>query len=113
MSKLRTRMEALLGETDSRDLEPASDYYKKLNIKDWVKGAESETAALNTKAVIAQLVLAMQAVGLDPADEEQLDQFMKLLKTLATNKAQMVKAAIKNWSGAKASRALRVAKKAI
>lgn len=113
MSNIRTRMESLLAEVDPRDLEPASDYYKKLNIKDWVKTAEAEDSELDTKAVIAQLVLAMQAVGLDPSDEDQLNQFMKLLKTLATSKAQMVKTAIKNWTGAKAGRALRIAKKAV
>lgn len=92
MSTVRNRMEGLLAEFD----EPAS-----------------EQAEMNTKAVIAQLVLAMQAVGLDPSDEDQLDQFMKLLKTLATTKSQMVKTAIKQWTGAKASRALRIAKKAV
>lgn len=88
---IRTRMTALLGETE----------------------AAAEQADLDTKAVIAQLVLAMQAVGLDPNDDDQLDQFMKLLKTLATTKSQMVKTAIRNWSSAKAGRALRTAKKAV
>lgn len=113
MPTLRSRMEALLGEADPRDSEQASDYYSKLNVKDWVHNAEAEDEALNTKAVIAQLVLAMQASGLDPTDEKQLDKFMKLLKTLATTKAQMVKTAIKSWNGSKSARALRVAKKAV
>lgn len=90
MSTIRNKMMALMSETD-----------------------EGEKPEANMKLVIAQLVLAMQAVGLDPSDEDQLDQFMKMLKTLATTKATMVKTAIKNWSGAKASKALRLAKKSV
>lgn len=89
MSNIRSQMQALLDENSEEQID------------------------LNAKQVVAQLVLAMQAVGLDPKDDEQLDQFMKLLKTLATTKAQMVKSSIKNWSGAKASKAFRAAKKAV
>lgn len=93
MSTIRTRMEQILGEKET--------------------DAPSEDTDLSVKKVIPQLVLAMQALGLDTSDEEQLDQFLKMLKVLATSKSQMVKTAIKHWSGSKATRALRVAKKSV
>ena len=101
-TKIRSRMEALLGETEPRRAVEASD-----------EDAMQASRDAMLKQIIPQLVLAMTALGLDPSDEEQLDMFMKTLKALATTKAQMVKTAIKNWAGAKAGKALRVIKKAV
>jgi hypothetical protein len=72
-----------------------------------------DEAEVTLKSIVPQLVLTMQAHALDPHDEEDLDYFMKMLKALATTKSQMVKSAIKQWSGAKAGKALRVLKKAV
>jgi hypothetical protein len=102
MSDVRTRMKALLGEVSSMDFDPRSSVEP-------VKEADS----VNLKQIVPQLVLAAQAVGMDLADDDQLEHFMKLLKTLATTKSQMVKTAVRQWTGAKAGRALRVAKKAV
>ena len=90
MTTIRERMTPLLDEADS-----------------------VEQTDMSVKKVVPQLVLAMQALGLDTSDEEQLDEFLKTLKTLATTKSMMVKAAIKHWTGAKAGRALRIVKKAV
>ena len=91
MSTVRNRMQALLDETE-------------------VPAFEMD---MSVKRIVPQLVLAMQALGLDTSDEEQLDEFLKTLKALATSKSQLVKSAIKHWSGAKSGRALRIAKKAV
>lgn len=90
MATIRERMTSLLDEADS-----------------------VEQTDMSVKKVVPQLVLAMQALGLDTSDEDQLDEFLKTLKTLATTKSMMVKTAIKHWTGAKAGRALRIVKKAV
>jgi hypothetical protein len=95
-TNIRARMEALLDEsafTSDADV--------------------GEEAEVSLKSLIPQLVLTMQAHALDPHDEGDLDYFLKMLKTLSTTKAPMVKSAIKQWSGAKAGKALRVMKKAV
>lgn len=95
-TNIRARMEALLDEaafTSDADV--------------------GEEAEVTLKSIVPQLVLTMQAHALDPHDEDDLEYFMKMLKALATTKSQMVKTAIKQWSGAKAGKALRTLKKAV
>jgi hypothetical protein len=74
---------------------------------------EESPSLVSFKPLVQQLVVAMQAIGLNPDEDDNVDVFLKMLKTLSTSKAQMLRAALKNRSGAKASRALRVAKKAV
>lgn len=93
MSNVTVQMKALLGEDTVGEQEEMD--------------AEVE---VNMKALAPQLVLAMQAMGLDPGDEEHLDAFLKTLKVMATSKANILKVALRRWTGAKAKAAVKVAK---
>lgn len=94
---IRSQMEELLGETNERHEQEEMD-------------GEVE---VNMKALAPQLALAMQSLGLDPSEEEHIDAFLKSLKMMATSKSNLLKQALKRWSGAKASKAVKVAKAAI
>ena len=93
MSKVSAQMKALLGEDTVGEQEEMD--------------GEVE---VNMKALAPQLILAMQAMGLDPGDEEHLDAFMKTLKVMATSKANILKVALRRWTGAKAKQAVKIAK---
>jgi hypothetical protein len=93
MSNVTVQMKALLGEDTVGEQEEMD--------------AEVE---VNMKALAPQLILAMQAMGLDPGDEDHLDAFMKTLKVMATSKANILKVALRRWTGAKAKAAVKVAK---
>jgi hypothetical protein len=74
---------------------------------------ESEEALEpNLKAILPQLALAMDAAGMDPSNEEHQDQFVTLLKKLATNKAALKKA-MRTFTASKAMKAVKAAKAAI
>lgn len=94
MSNIQSRMAALLGESDA----PTE---------------ENPLPLANFKPLVQQLVVAMQAIGLNPDEDDNVDVFLKMLKTVSTSKAQMLRTALKNRTGAKASRAVRIAKKAV
>lgn len=68
---------------------------------------------MDPKVVAPQLVLAAQALGLDPHSETDLEKFMHVLKALATTKAQKLKSAMTHWSSTKATKAVRTAKASI
>lgn len=93
MSNVTVQMKALLGEDTVGEQEEMD--------------AEVE---VNMKALAPQLILAMQAMGLDPGDEDHLEAFMKTLKVMATSKANILKVALRRWTGAKAKAAVKVAK---
>jgi hypothetical protein len=95
MSGIQRQMEELLGEGTR------------------VEQEGSEEVDVNLKALAPQLVLAMQTMGLDPSEEEHIDAFLKSLKTLATSKSTLLKQALKRWSGARASKAVKLAKAAL
>ena len=93
MGKIREQMKELLGEGNWGEQEEMD--------------AEVE---VNMKALAPQLVLAMQAMGLDTASDEHLEAFMKTLKVMATSKANILKVAMRRWTGAKAMKAVKLAK---
>jgi hypothetical protein len=72
-----------------------------------------EGSDLDMKKVIPQLALAMEAMGLDPADEAHQKQFIALLKQAAGSKKAALMKALKSFSGAKASKALKAAKASV
>lgn len=67
---------------------------------------------MDMKKVLPQLVLAMDAMGMDPADEEHQKQFIGMLKKIVSNKAGLMKA-MKGFSASKATKALKAAKAAV
>lgn len=93
MNDVTAQMKALLGEDTVGEQEEMD--------------AEVE---VNMKALAPQLILAMQAMGMDPGNEEHLDAFLKTLKVMATSKANILKVALRRWTGAKAAKAVKVAK---
>lgn len=68
-----------------------------------------EGASGDPKVLVPQLVLAMDAVGMDPGDEGHQEIFFAMLKKLATNKSALLKA-MKNYNASRAAKALKVAK---
>lgn len=96
MSSVTSQMKALLGEDTVGEQEEMD--------------AEIE---VDMKALAPQLILAMQAMGLDPGSEEHLDAFLKTLKVMATSKSNLLKVALRRWTGAKAKAAVKVAKAAV
>lgn len=67
---------------------------------------------MDMKSALPQLVLAMDAMGLDPKAEEDQDKFFAFLKKMATNKSALMKA-MRTYSAGKATKAIKVAKAAI
>lgn len=97
MGTIREQMKELLGET--------------VDQADQIESEEMEAEVeVDMKALAPQLLLAMQAMGLDVGNDEHLDAFMKTLKVMATSKANIMKTALRRWSGARAARAVKVAK---
>lgn len=90
MASVRQRMLSVLGE--------------------WGEPEEMDSDEVSMKALAPQLILAMQAMGLDMSNDDHIDQFLKTLKTLATSKSSLLKMALKRWSPSKATKALKVAK---
>jgi hypothetical protein len=72
-----------------------------------------EGGDMDMKKVLPQLVLAMEAMGMDPADEEHQKQFIGVLKALVGPKKAALMKAMKSFSGAKASKALKAAKASV
>jgi hypothetical protein len=70
---------------------------------------EEEVPKERIAALLPQLVLAMDAIGLDPKDEMHQEVFIGILKQLSTNKSALLKA-MKTFSGAKATKAVKAAK---
>lgn len=70
---------------------------------------EGKAIEIDTKAAMMQLALAMDALGLDPQDEDAQEGFIHFLKQMATNKATL-KRAFSNFSAAKAAKAVKAAK---
>lgn len=93
MNNVTSQMKALLGEDTVGEQEEMD--------------AEVE---VDMKALAPQLILAMQALGLDPGEEEHIDSFMKTLKVMSTSKANLMKVALRRWTGAKAAKAVKLAK---
>lgn len=73
---------------------------------------EMDEGAGDPKILIPQLVLAMDAAGMDPGDEGHQEIFIGMLKKLVTNKAALLKA-MKHHTAARAAKALKVAKMGI
>lgn len=67
-------------------------------------GSDSEM-----KMVLPQLVSAMMSIGLDPQDDDNQDHFIAMLKMVVMNKAKLKKA-MNSFTGAKAAKAVKVAK---
>lgn len=74
-----------------------------------ILGEAEESVEIEMKAALPQLVLAMDAMGLDPQDEAHQEQFVALLKKLITNKSKLM-AAMKMFSASKAKKAVKAAK---
>ena len=72
-----------------------------------------EGGEMDMKKVLPQLALAMEAMGMDPADEEHQQKFIAVLKMLAGPKKAALMKALKSFSGAKASKALKAAKASV
>lgn len=68
-----------------------------------------EGASGDPKVLVPQLVLAMDAVGMDPGDEGHQQMFIAMLKKLITNKSALTKA-MKSYNASRAAKALKVAK---
>jgi len=66
----------------------------------------------DAKIVVPQLVLAMDALGMDPGDEGQQEVFIGMLKKLVTNKSALLKG-MRTYNAAKAAKALKVARTAV
>lgn len=74
-------------------------------------GEENESMP-DPKVLIPQLVLAMDAAGMDPGDEGHQEIFIGMLKKLVSSKAALLKA-MKMFNASKATKALKAAKAAI
>lgn len=74
--------------------------------------AEESASVDYFDALIPQLVLAMDAAGMDPSDKDQQMEFIQLLKKIHLRPGLLVKA-MKNYSSSKASKAMKAAKAAI
>lgn len=77
-----------------------------------ISEAEEGSMDVEMKAVLPQLVLAMQAMGMDPHDEEHQDKFIGMLKKLATNKAALMRS-MKMFTGMKAKKAIKTARETV
>lgn len=67
----------------------------------------------NIDVIVPQLVLAMDAAGMDPSDKDQQDKFLAMLKLLAGAKKSELMKAMKTYSSSKARKAVKAAKSAI
>jgi hypothetical protein len=74
-------------------------------------GEENERMP-DPKVLIPQLVLAMEAAGMDPGDEGHQEIFIGMLKKLVSSKAALLKG-MKMFNASKALKALKVAKAAV
>ncbi len=99
MGTIREQMQVILGESPKRTEQE--------------EGGEEHVPLANFKPLIQQLVLAMQAMGMNASDDEEVDAFLKMLKAVSTTKASMFRQALRQWSGAKAAKAVKVAKATI
>jgi hypothetical protein len=71
-----------------------------------------ESVEIEMKAALPQLILAMDAMGLDPQNDEHQEQFVAMLKKLVTNKSKLM-SAMKMFSASKAKKALKAAKASV
>jgi len=94
MSELRKRMEALVAGPNTR--QEAAD--------------EAADSDLPLKPLIQQLLLGMQAIGVDAGDDDAVEEYLKTLKMVATTKKAMFMTALKQFSGSRATRAVKAAK---
>lgn len=69
----------------------------------------AEGAELDMKAALPQLVLAMDAMGLDPKSEDDQAKFFALLKKMVSSKASLMKA-MRTFSAGKARTAVKAAR---
>jgi len=74
-------------------------------------GEENEPMP-DPKVLIPQLVLAMDAAGMDPGDEGHQEIFIGMLKKLITSKSALLKG-MKMFNASRATKALKIAKAAI
>ena len=75
-------------------------------------GEENTEGMPDPKILIPQLVLAMDAAGMDPGDEGHQEIFISMLKKLITSKAALLKG-MKMFNTSRAAKALKVAKAAV
>jgi len=97
MSELRKRMEALVTGPDAR--QEAAD-----------EASDGDLPLANLKPLIQQLLLGMQAIGLDSSNDDDVESYLKMLKMVATTKKAMFMTAMKQFSGSRATRAVKAAK---
>lgn len=69
--------------------------------------------SMDIDAIVPQIVLAMDAAGLDPSDAQQQAEFVAMLKLLAGAKKPALMKAMKTYSSSKARKAVKAAKASI
>lgn len=98
MSQLTQRIRSMMEQTEAPVAEEAE---------------ESMGASMDVAAIVPQLVLAMDAAGMDPSDKDQQAEFVSMLKLLAGAKKSELMKAMKTYSSSKAKKAMKAAKAAI
>lgn len=84
-----------------------------MSVSNQMKALLEESEEMDLSAIIPQLVLGMEAMGLDPSEEDGQKKFVQILKLLSGSKKAALISGMKKFTSSKAKGALKAAKASV